>query len=58
MQAHSDDLPDIIVGMPSGTRYDTDDPNQYLYDFNGTDIPGLFYKAYLDNYKSKDGSIR
>lgn len=58
MQAHSDDLPDIIVGMPSGTRYDTDDLNQYLYDFNGTDIPGLFYKAYLDNYKSKDGSIR
>ena len=48
MQAHSDDLPDIIVGMPSGTRYDTDDLNQYLYDFNGTDIPGLFYKAYQD----------
>lgn len=57
IQAACDDLPDIIVGSSGGMRYESGSLNPYLYDFNGTDIPGLFYKSYLDNYRMEDGSI-
>ncbi|MDD6333410.1 MAG: ABC transporter substrate-binding protein [Clostridia bacterium] len=59
----NDALADIIIDESAWTQTsiweeDSDiNPEDYLYDFAWTDITGMFYKVYLDNFTNRDGTI-